>query len=68
MMTLTRSFQVPTYMVLGLATAYGRIAPAAGRWGAAARVDGKLLGRLNLVAGVFVLAALAWVRASVHWR
>lgn len=66
MMTLTRSFQVPTYLVLGLAAAYGRVAPAGVR-GPALRSGTKLAGRLAVVGAAFLVAAWLWVRASVNW-
>lgn len=67
MMSLTRSYFVPTYLMLGMATAYSRAAPAAGG-AAGARVSGRLLRELAAVSIIFLVLAHFWVRASVHWQ
>jgi hypothetical protein len=67
MLSLTRSYLVPTYLTLGLATAYSRVTPAAG--GAAGpRMNGRLLRELVAVSIIFLVLAHFWVRASVHWQ
>ncbi|MDB5331334.1 MAG: hypothetical protein JWP03_2485 [Phycisphaerales bacterium] len=67
MMSLTRSYLVPTYLMLGLATAYSRVRPAAG--GAAGpRLSGRLVSELLLVSLAFLAGAFLWIRASVHWQ
>ncbi len=66
MMTLSLSYIVPTYMVLGLATVYLVVAvPRAAR--PVVRVDLPMLQRLALVSIAFLAVAYLYVRLMVRW-
>jgi O-antigen ligase len=66
MLTLTRAYIVPTFLILGLATAFLNLiaarAPALGiRW------DGRLVRRLAVAAAVFLLGTYTLVRLLARW-
>jgi len=66
MLTLSRAFIVPTYMVLGLVTAYLRVAavyPAL----ALPRFDWHVVRRLSMASVGFVAASYVFVRVFVRW-
>ena len=66
MLTLSNSYTVPTYMVLGLVVAYlglARTTPPL----PSERIDGRLLRRLVVVSVVFLVVAYVFVRIFVRW-
>jgi hypothetical protein len=66
MMSLSRCYIVPTYMVVGLAAAYTRVgvlSPA----GIVPRFDARLVGRLALLSIAFLMATSAVVRIFAEW-
>jgi O-antigen ligase len=66
MMSLSRGYDVPTYMMLGMAAVYWRLVER--DWGIRGpRIHGKgLVGVLGISLG-FLMAAHVFVRWSVHW-
>ncbi|MEJ7636577.1 MAG: hypothetical protein WKF75_00955 [Singulisphaera sp.] len=66
MMPLSRSYIIPTYLILGLATAFIQIAavdpPVPGM-----RLDERLALRLVAVGITFLVAMYAFVQLSVRW-
>jgi hypothetical protein len=66
MMSLSRTYVVPTYLILGLAAAYIEIAR-----GQAAlnlpKVSTRLTARLVMLGGGFLIGTYAFVRLFVHW-
>ena len=66
LLSLSRAYIVPTYMVLGLASAYVRLAspylPAA-----ALRFDGQLVGRLLVASAASVVGIYIFVRIFVQY-
>ena len=66
MITLTRCYVVPTYLVLGLAAAYLELARTE-RPLPALRFNGLLARRLALGSAVFLVFAYVFVRTFVNW-
>jgi O-antigen ligase len=66
LLTLTFCFIVPTYIILGLAAAYGRITPSVPPV-ATPRFDTQLLGRLALAGVAFLATTYLFVRLFVNW-
>jgi hypothetical protein len=64
MLTLSRAYSVPTYLILAVATAYLRFA-AVPLPAAAVRVSVPLVWRLGLAASAFLAATWAFVRFTV---
>lgn len=72
MATLSRNYVVPTYMILGLVTAFLRLAsrddPAlASPGGAIAPVDGRLMVRAGYLGIAFLIMANIFVKVFVRW-
>jgi O-antigen ligase len=66
MMSLSRNYVVPTYMTLGLATAYFRLAaPAVPKL--VPKFSARLLGRLAAASGGVLVALYVFVRVLTHW-
>ena len=66
MLSSTRSYEVPTFLIVGLLTSYMRISSDQGV-ASQARFDWNLLGRLFFASGVTLTALYAYVRFSVHY-
>jgi O-antigen ligase len=66
MMFLSRSYVVPTYLMLGLAAAYLRVVPTSPPL-PPIRMSVSLLGRAALIGVLFVVAIHAFVRLTLRW-
>ena len=66
MLSLSRCYIVPTYLLLGLVTVYLRLA---GRYAplSVPRLDGRLLGRMAAVSVLCLLVIFTFVRLAVRW-
>jgi putative inorganic carbon (hco3(-)) transporter len=64
MLSLTRIYVMPTYLVAGLATAYLRVAAPVP---AAPPLDGRLAGRLACLTAAFIVAIHLYVRTFARW-
>lgn len=66
MLTLSRAYVVPTYMILGLATVYLRITPVYPR-SPQLRLNQQLVGRMLALSVAFILVSYVFVRLFVRW-
>jgi len=66
MMSLTRTYTVPTYLVIGLAAAYLQAAGTSAALPAFA-VDGRLVGRLALVSVSFLVCTYMFINLFVRY-
>jgi hypothetical protein len=67
MLTSTRSYNLPTYVVLGLAAAYLRLSGAGTRL-RDMRLNVRLVRNITLVSALFFTALYVYVRYAVHWQ
>ncbi|HEX8523945.1 MAG TPA: O-antigen ligase family protein [Tepidisphaeraceae bacterium] len=67
MLTSTRTYNLPTYMVLGLAASYVRLT-ADQVPGARLKINRKLLGQLCMVSLAVFFTTYIYIRLSVHWE
>jgi O-antigen ligase len=67
MLSSSRSYGMPTYLVLGLAAAYQRLAGAAAPR-LAPRLDGRMAVRLLVGCGLVMAVLYVFARAMVHWQ
>jgi O-antigen ligase len=67
MLSLSRAYVVPTYLVLALAVAYSQIARAAPAATPFPRVGTRLVLRLSALSVTFLAATYAFVRLFVRW-
>jgi O-antigen ligase len=66
MLSLSRSYVVPTYMVLGLAAVYVRAA-SVGAPAPALRLNARVSAILVAAGAVFIVTTYVFVRLLVHW-
>ncbi len=67
MLTSTRTYDLPTYMVLGVAAAYVRLTADAVP-STHVRFDGALARRLGLISCLVFVTAYIYIRLMVHWQ